>query len=307
MRTKLLSSLIALALSGPAVFGQISDTQLVDNAYPPELEASRDPDSSRFSTFAAADLNRNGQTLLIALYTNGTQAAISVLDPGGRVLSHPDFRYLKGFRGELQLVDLDGDGVPEIIAQLTAGHGYGIPDSWVFAWRNGQLALISPTATASKLPVSLLSQIAAVDLDGSGKLSLLAFPGVQRDDNGNVVANGDVAVYSLSNGQLTHMTTAFSYAQAFYRRTTGPTKAVKTFSSPAGARKLRIINGIAPNGSAVDSARVTLNGTEVVHPANFKPKAHVIDVPVQLGLENRLEVELTGKPGSGIWVAIVAP
>jgi len=307
VRSKLLPSLIALALSGSAVFGQISDAQLVDNAYPAELEASRDQDASRFSTFVAADLNRSGQTFLIALYTNGTQAAVSVLDRGGRVLAHTDLRYLKGFRGELQLLDLDGDGVPEIIAQLTAGHGYGVPDSWVFAWRNGQLALISPTATAGKLPVSLLSQIAAVDLDGSGKLSLLAFPGVRRDDDGNVVANGDVAVYALSNGQLTPTTTAFSYAQAFYRRTTGPTKTVKTFSSLAGARKLRIINGIAPNGSAVDSARVTLNGAEVVHPADFKPKAHVIDVPVQLAAENRLEVELTGKPGSGIWVAVVAP
>src|SRR5216684_683965 len=99
-----------LLLSAPA-WAQVSDDQLVDNAYPPELYASRDPEApSHFSTYVTADLNHNGQTLLVALYTNGTRAGISVLDRSGRVLSHPDLRFLKGFRGEIETIDLDGDG-----------------------------------------------------------------------------------------------------------------------------------------------------------------------------------------------------
>lgn len=296
---------IVLVLSSVAAWAQVSDEQLVDNAYPADLFASRDPDApSRFSTFVAADLNRNGQTLLVALYTNGTRAGISVLDRSGHVLSHPDLPFLKGFRGELELIDLDADGVPEIIARLVAGHGYGVPDSWVFAWRNGALTLISPTAIARKLPVTLLSQVAAVDM-GSGKLSLLAFPGVHRDDSGNLVANGDVRVYALANGQITPATTAFNYAQAFYRRTSGPTTSAADFAATPGQKTLRIINGTTA-GQAVDSGRVTLNGITVARPSDFKPKARVIDIPVQLESQNHIEVELTGKPGTGIWVMVVS-
>src|SRR5205823_168469 len=126
------------------------------------------------------------------------------------------------------------------------------------------------------------------DLDGSGKLSLLAFPGVQRDDSGGLVANGEVVVYALSNGQFTRTPTAFTFAQAFYRRTSSPTKMAKTFAAPAGSRTLRIINGVPPNGGPVDSAHITLNGVEVMRSADFKPKAHVIDIPVHLATENRL-------------------
>src|ERR1700686_402681 len=105
---------LVLVLSSAPAWAQVSDGQLVDNAYPPELHASRDPEApSRFSTFVTADLNHNGQTLLVALSTNGTRAGISVLDRSGRVLSHPDMPFVKGFRGELELIDLDGDGVPE--------------------------------------------------------------------------------------------------------------------------------------------------------------------------------------------------
>jgi hypothetical protein len=178
--------------------------------------------------------------------------------------------------------------VPEIIARLVSGHGYGIPDSWVFAWRNGALTLISPTAAAHALQVTLLSQIAAVDLDGSGKLSLLAFPGVHRDDSGNLVANGDIQVYAFSNGKIVPTTTALSYAEAFYRRTGGPAAKIANFAATPGRKILRFVNGV-----------------NVAGPSNFKSKTRVIDIPVQLAAQNRLEVELAGKPGNGIWVMVV--
>jgi hypothetical protein len=307
MRIRHFTLFIVLVLSSVAACAQVPDEQFVDNAYPADLFASRNPDApSRFSTFVAADLNRNGQMLLVALYTNGMRAGISVLDRSGHVLSHPDLPFLKGFRGELEAIDLDGDGVPEIIARLVAGHGYDIPDSWVFAWRNGVLTLISPTATVHNLQLTPLSQIAAVDVDGSGKLSLLAFPGVHRDDSGKLVDDGDVEVYAFSNGKITATATTLSYAETFYRSTSGPAKSVADFAATPGRKILRIINGTSA-GNTVDSGRVTLNGVDIVRPTDFKPKIHVIDIPVQLSSQNHIEIDLTGKPGSGIWVMVVAP
>jgi hypothetical protein len=306
VRIRLFTFFTVLVMSSVAACAQVSDGQLVDSAYPSDLFASRDPDApSRFSTFVAADLNRNGQPVLVALYTNGTRAGISVLDRSGHVLSHPDLPFLKGFRGELEAIDLDGDRVPEIIARLVSGHGYDIPDSWVFAWRNGALTLISPTETVHNLRLTPLSQVAAVDLDANGKLSLLAFPGVHRDNSGKLVDDGDVQVYAFSNGQIIATTTAFSYVKAFYRRASGPAKSAANFAATPGRKILRIINGTAA-GNTVDSGRVTLNGVDVVRPEDFKPKAHVIDMTVQLASQNHIEVDLAGKPGTGILIMVVA-
>lgn len=283
---------------------QLTDAQIVDNAYPKELYDSRDPDAPmRFSAFVAADLNRNRETLLIALYTNGTRAAVSVINRGGQVLSHPVSRSLKGFKGEIELVDLDADGVPEIVVRLYSGHGPMIPDTWIYAWRNSQLALISPTQRVHTLDITLFSQIAPVDLDGTGKLAILAFSGEQRDDDGNLSANDEGIVYALANGRYVETNRRFLHAQAFFRRTGIPKPAVESFRASPGAAALTIINGVEP-GAAVDSAQVALNGSTIAEPSAFKPKTRVLTIPVQLASVNRLSVELAGKPGAGIWIII---
>jgi hypothetical protein len=286
------------------VSAQLSDQQIVDNAFPTDL---RDPDfpMARRSTFVTADLNRDGDRLIVALYSDGFRGQILVFDRGGHVRSHPKLHSLKGMAGDLVLVDLDQDGVPEIIAQLYSGHQPQIPDSWVFAWRSGQLVLISPTRRVGSLDITPLSQIAEVDMDGSGKLSLLAFPGVHRNDSGKLVDDGDVQLYTFSNGKITATRTTFRYAETFYRNTSGRTKSVANFAATPGRRILRIINGTEA-GNTVDSGRVTLNGVDVIRPADFKPKAHVIDISVQLAPQNHLEVDPTGKPGSGIWVMVIS-
>jgi len=307
MRTRYLASTAILFLTAvlPAC-GQLSDAQIVANAYPAELSA--DPDAqARFSTFVAFDMDGNGQTLLIALYTNGTRAGLSVVNRGGQVLSHPDTRSLKGFKGELEIVDLDHDGVPEIIVRLYSGHGANIPDTWIYAWRGGQLTLISPTQRVHALDITVLSQIAPVDLDGTGKLAILAFPGVRRDDNGNRVANGDGMVYALANGMYAPTPMRFTFAQSFVRHTASPNPTVKHFAASPGQATLRIVNGAAPGGLTVDSARVILNGATIAAPSSFKPQTRTLAIPVQLTTDNNLSVELAGKPGAGIWIIVAGP
>jgi len=285
--------------------GQLSDAQIVDNAFPGELIDSGDSGTPyRFSTFEAADLNRAGEPLLVALYTNGTRAAISVITRGGSVLSHPDLRSLKGYKGELELLDLDGDGLPEIIARLYSGHGPVIPDTWIFAWRNKQLTLISPTQRVRALDITLLSQIAPVDLDGTGKLAILAFPGVRRDDDDNVVPDGDGVIYGLSNGRYTATLQHFVFAQAFFRRPGEPKAVVSTFKATPGDATLKIVNRAAVGGLPVDSAQVLFNGTTVAGPSAFKPQTAVIAIPIHLGADNQLSVELRSKPGSGLWILV---
>jgi hypothetical protein len=297
----LLSSLTVVTASA-----QLSDQQIVDNAYPPELIISDAHAPSRFSTFEAADLNRNGERLLVALYTNRSQAGISVIDRSGRVLSHPDLRSLKGSTGELELIDLDGDGVPEIIAHLYSGHGLPVPDSWVFAWRNHQLSLISPTAHVGHLDITPLSQIVALDLEGNGKLSLVAFPGVKRDNNGNVVSDGEGRIYKLVDGRYAETSQRFVYADSFFRHGGEPKEVVRHFAAAAGKSTLRIER----MGNAQDdenSLHILLNGAALPHPSDSDHANRMTTVPVDLKADNTLSVTMAGEKGTGVWIIVDSP
>src|SRR5258708_32988443 len=209
--------LAALLLASAPLIAQGSDQQIVNNAFPMDLIDPEFP-HARGSTFVTADLKGDGDRVIIALYTDGSRSEISVLDRTGRVLAHPELPSFKG-KGELELTDLDGDGIPEIIAQMYSGHQPQIPDTWGFAWRDGQLALISPTERVGELDITPLSQMAPIDLDGSGKMALLAFPGVRRDASGNPVPDGDTLLYKLVDGKFSPTATRFVFAKPFYRRT----------------------------------------------------------------------------------------
>lgn len=124
--------------------------------------------------------------------------------------------------------------------------------------------LVSPLLHAGKIDITPLSSIASVDLDGSQKLALLAFPGVHRDDSDHLVANGPTELYAYSGGQL--------------------------------------VNGV-DEGGGVASGRVSLNGDEVAKPSDFKLHVHRMSFPVALIKgRNSIAFELDGRPNAGIWV-----
>jgi hypothetical protein len=276
--------------------------QVVDRAFPKALD---DPDYplARQSTFEVSDFNRDGHPLIVALYSNGMRGQLVMLDRAGLPLSTWT-KGLKGRAGELRLEDLDGDGVAEVVAQMYAGHGAQIPDSWVFAWRNKQLALISPTARVGKLDVTPLSMIAVLDLDGSGKKALLALPGEEPDEDDNKVDNGPAILYTLADGRYVETSTKYLYAQRFFRQREKPAVVNESFRANGGPAVLCVVNGV-DGGGAVSSGHVLLNETEVVRPADFKLHVHSMSFPVPLkdGV-NSITVELDGKPGAGIWLLI---
>jgi hypothetical protein len=84
------------------------------------------------------------------------------------------------------LADLDGDGVPEVLFQ--GGNCSDVLGMYVFAWRGGQLVLISPrddTVTSHSfagVPFvvgqihSQMNRIVLQDLDGDGKAEIVACP-----------------------------------------------------------------------------------------------------------------------------------
>lgn len=294
---------VALLLgAGLHVRADVPMQEIVERAFPKELQDPEFP-LARRSTFETADLNRDGHRVIIALYSNGSRGELMVLDATGQQLSTWSTG-LKGDAGELRLEDVDGDGVVEIIVEMYAGHGLQIPDSWVFAWRAKRLTLISPTKHVGKLDLTPLSAVVTLDLDGSGKKALLALPGVERDDNGNLVDNGPAILYSLLEGRYVETATQYKYAQRFFRRSGKPAIRTETFRATGGTGTLCVVNGVN-EGGPVASGRILVNDKEIVRPGDFKLHVHSRSFPVPLikGV-NSIKVELDGKPSSGIWVLI---
>jgi len=111
-------------------------------------------------------------------------------------------------------------------------------------------------------------------------------------------------VLSLKAGSFQQEDGAFIFAREFRRSTATPFTSEETFRAPAGKAILRIINGAG--AQAATSAHITLNGKEIVGPADFRRETHIIDVPVELADANTVTARLDGKPGAKV-VLLVKP
>lgn len=298
MKRLFLVLLLMLAFSAAA---QVSEKQLVANAFPSYLD---DGDGIRFSRFLRMDLNGDGHPLIVAAYTNGARGALRVLDDGGQVVAEAAPRGMSGFRGSVRAVDLDADGAPEIVAQFDSGHGLDLYDSWIFKWmrQTRTLSLLSPTCQGGTVAFTCFNSVDFVDWNGDGRLAVVNYPDFKVDDNDDVEPAGPWTLYVLANGQYQQQPNSFVYKGRFSRGTAGPLNASDDFDCSAGKVILRVVNGTG--GQATDSGHVILNGKEILGPGDFKRQDHLYSVPVQAQEHNILTVRLDGKPGANIQVFV---
>ena len=299
---KPLIAFVSLLLAS-SLMAQVSDKQLVNNAFPSYLD---DGDGVRFSRFIRADLNGDGHPLLLALYTNGARGAVRVLDDAGQVVTESAPRGMSGFHGSVRAIDLDADGIPEVLAQFDSGHGLDLYDSWILKWSRPThtLSLLSPTCQGGTVEYTCFNSVDFVDWNGDGRLAVVNYPDFAVVDD-TPQPTGPWTLYALADGKYQQQPYNFAYVRRFARGTGTPTTVTDDFDSPAGMVILRVING---TGSlAADSGHVFLNGTEVLGPNDFKRQDHIYSVPVRAQEHNVLTVTLDGKPGARIQVFVDQP
>jgi len=292
------------AASPPAV----DPKQVVDSMYPPEMaQAATERENRGGSAFSRKfcfvvyeSLADGNPGTIIAAYTDGIGGTIRVIRGQGDgkygVVFEPTEFSFGGGPCEMGLVDLDADGRKEIMVSF-ANYRIFTAD-WYFRWDGVQLINLGPTHGTAPL-FTAFNTTGHLDLDHDGTLEIMspADASLQRDEEG-FIPNAPIHVYKLSGGVYIFDRTLVDYG--FFVRETGKPRteeiAVNLTEAPTGSYVLKVINGKAGGSRRVSSARIVLNGVEILSPNNFSQQVEFLTIPVTLVRHNIIEVTLAGTP-----------
>jgi hypothetical protein len=265
------------------------------------------PPPFQTSNYVAADLDGTGiAQYLVAAYTNGFSAVARVIKKQGTtgsVVAEPPLPLMAGVYPFVDLVDLDGDGRPEVVITLTSAAGFDA--DWIFKWDGLNLNSIGPSEVGTDGNTStILGDADFVDLNGNGILDIINPP---EPINLSDAPNTDpFTVFALSGGTYVSTGITFDYYETFARATGAPVAVTRTFSSanPNTAYVMTIANGDGHGGNRVSSADVYLNGYQIVGPSAFNQQVSVLKIPISVAASNTLAVTLKSAPGSQLTIGI---
>ena len=115
-----------------------------------------------------------GPLVVLAAYTNSQSGSVRVLTRGAAGFAAADEAAgapIAGSSCRAEAIDVDADGMLEAVVKFGARAG---TNDWVYAWRDGALADLSPL-TADGVPIAVVNS-EFVDLDGDGVLELRSRP-----------------------------------------------------------------------------------------------------------------------------------
>lgn len=299
-----------LARSVEPLAQTVDPAQLVEQFFPQSLidraiEAGVQVDQD--SCFAVFDTLPSGDPkTIIAGYAEGGIQVIQEQGDGshGVVFQLTEEFLLGGLKCRMRLIDLDGDGTNEIKASFTGMRIFTA--DWYFRWDGLQLINLGPT-TQDPPPYTVLSTTGLADLDHDGTLEILS----QGDSSllpteEGFVPTPPVEVYKSLGGPYTFDRTLASLGM-FVRDKGEPqteTQSISLAAQPTGSFVLRVINGRHDGSNRVASARIMLNGEEVLSPDFFSQQVEFLTIPVTLQRNNALKVTLDGKPLGTIIITI---
>jgi len=319
----LTATVIILLLTGTG-FAQNSSVhtteEIVEQFFPQSLVDDSEkrvkrggPSPFKTSTFRVADLDGIGtENYIVAAYTNGFSAAIRVLklDNGNAMLvTEPNLRLLGGIYPALELVDIENDGRPEVVAFFSSNRG--ITTDWVFKWTGTELSLIGPASIDKHGDVfTVLVQSDFIDVEGDGVLEIITppthrpFPPALRD----TIKIDTYKIYSF-DGQTYQLTKTLNYFGIFSRRTETPVVSTRGFDVQdlGDDFVLTIINGMPDGKDRVSSAVIRLNGVVIVGPNDLNQEVGQIVREVSVLQDNVVEVELHGEAGGQVMITVEPP
>lgn len=239
-------------------------------------------------------------SLLIAAYSNRFSGAIRVIQTAGSpsVVDevNTDVYRLGGANASLRLLDLDGDGTPEVIVRYSLMR---FDEDWIFKLKDAHLVFIGPAVQKRGCTLSIAQNADYVDVDGDGTLELLVPPAGHT-------AETLTTIYKLTSAGFTPSADKILFRDRLVRDTAAPEDYDTVVYAQAGKNyTVRLVNGGRDGKNAVTSALVTVNGSALFTPNDFKPKQHLLQVPFVAKAENTVTVTVSGAPGSELLFLIL--
>lgn len=284
---------------------------IVDQHFPQALVLRAQENHYRLdrrSCFAVYARRDSSVQTLVAGYADG---ALSILDrqaDGGYasvgLVTLDQFGFSLGEGCELQVVDLDGDGAPEIKFGF-AGRTGGTAD-WYFRWNGVSLASIGPTDEDGDTE---LFTTTVFDLDHEGNLEVVSLGEIKQlysDEATGFWPEPVRHVYRYAGGALVKDRT-LSYLNSFQRSTQAPVTETETLDfeqAPATQFQLRLINGERDGSLRLSSGSIRINGAEVVSSSQLNQQVEFLSAVLSLQQRNTIEVTLAAKPEGALLLTL---
>lgn len=289
------SSLTGASLSAK----KVDDEARVSLSFPQGLMDGR---QLRFSPHERTDLEGSGtKNYIVAVYGNGIQGTVRVLRDNGdamEVVDETHFPFMRGFMPTLRLVDIDGDGIPEIIAAFNAGGGEG---TWPFRWNRGRLALICPAGKPSATQLAPFGHLEFQDVDGDGHLEIVHTP-PGTDPRPEVLKLSEDGVSTTAAGRIVA-------SRRFAKETGDAESYYMTFSAASGTRLIvTVVNGDTHDQRRAVRGDLLLNGTPLLLRGEISAGTKTFRVPIVAGNVERnvLELQVEGASEAEVTLSVAA-
>lgn len=304
--------ILVVLLTGTAVLswyrangqaGSQSAEQIVDLSYPQTLmdKAANHPTIpfTRQSAFAVLDHHSDGTPkTIVAAYSNGLEGAVLLLSHTSGAVSKTFETFDAGdSRPNVRLLDLDNDGRAEVLVDFLSFTG--IQTTLVFRREGSVLVDMLPDATT-------LTNASFIDVDSDGKREVIVVDDAHPPARPDEPRSTAYSVFRLQDGRYTFDKPILEYF-AFFRKKGAPVSETEEFDllpNSTGPYLLRLTNGDALGKNRVSSARIVLNGVEVLSPDNFSQQVDFLSIPLELAAQNTLQVTLAGIPLGQVQIII---
>lgn len=300
MRRLLSLAVIFLALGAAAPCSSADDraAQIVQQMAP---ESLREKDQTLAILSDYVTLTLGDAPRIVAAYTNGFVGSVMVIDPSEppSVVSEFAPRGMGGTTVSVSALNLIPGAPDEVVVSFGGAKG-GTLD-WMLSATRDSVTMIGPQHRTADQIFPAIVDARFLDLDSDGALEVIgSYPAIAEDpdDAPHLIVE---AVRFAPDGSYT-LSEGFHYGE-YFRGREKPEVETDTFTALPADAELVVRNGF-DDVPASTSGWIKLNGDMIVTPAAFQKGSRVSRVPVRLQESNELQVELAGKPGSGIAVFI---
>ncbi len=289
--------IVALAphflLLSTRVIGQTGpgDPAIVGSFFPADLlqQINDDPNPIGYGQFSCS-AQYDGQTI-IAGYSNGVASNISVLQQQGGAYTRTVSLTANINAGpcELQLVDVNGDGVPDVKISFVDNDGNAA--DWLFTWNGTVLTSIGPTVTVGIDTTSAAINSLLVDVQHDGTLQLLV-PGDRTGES----PHPDV-LYHLVNGSYVPSPILIAFYTAIGSTLPQPISIDLPIVLPTsmhGPYVLTIANGNTQGSNRLQGTVTINNGSAV----SVDTSTSIASSSITLEETNTIQISTNGAAGS---------